>query len=68
MSDETTPFDPFDYIAPTLQQREAIDRFRHCAKSYRSVLEELPASRERSIALTHLEEALMWSNKAAVRG
>ncbi|KQR86834.1 Acb2/Tad1 domain-containing protein [Microbacterium sp. Leaf179] len=27
---------------------------------------QLPASRERSLALTAIEEALMWANKAAV--
>lgn len=31
-----------------------------------SIEEATPSSRERSIALTKLEEALMWANKAIV--
>ena len=32
------------------------------------IIKTLPPSRERSLALTHLQEALMWSNAAIAYG
>ena len=67
MAPSTAPFDPFDYHTPSPHQRETIETFRATAKSFRALLEQaLPPSRERSLAVTKLEEALMWANKAAV--
>lgn len=58
-------FDPFDYHAPNTEQLAKIDGYRDLAKIMRdSIVKTLPSSRERSLALTHLEEALMWSCKA----
>ena len=58
-------FDSFDYHAPDEVQLAMIDGYRDVAKIFRdSLMKTLPPSRERSLALTHIEEALMWSCKA----
>lgn len=59
-------FDSFDYHTPTPDQITAIEVFRQKAKDFREALDCLRPSREKSLALTNLEQALMWSNKAAV--
>lgn len=64
MSDEeTTRFEPH----PVLETSEvgAVNSIRmYCKDVETIVLDRVPKSRERSLALTKLEEVLMWSEKA----
>lgn len=50
---------------------EFIDRFVQLRSEARelaiTIVELTPASREQSLALTHLEEAVMWANAALAR-
>jgi hypothetical protein len=58
---------PFDYHAPTPEQTEAIIKVRKAMKALNDLLlEAVPSSRERSLAITKLEESSMWANKAIV--
>jgi hypothetical protein len=48
---------------------ERISFFRSQILDVASVIEQITGkSREQSLALTHLEEVLMWTNKAIVLG
>lgn len=61
--------DPFDYQKPTDEQTARIIVFRQGCKDLRDLmLANIPVSRERSVALTHLETVSMWGNKAIVFG
>lgn len=40
------------------------DIIRHKASSFDDILSELSDSREKSLAMTKLEECVMWANKA----
>lgn len=52
---------------PTAEQVERIEAIRTAARDLGAeVLERCPFSRERSLALTHLEETTMWAVKAVV--
>lgn len=59
----------FDYIQLTTPQVDAVNNLRIMFRQLESALEiELPApSREKALALTALEEASMWANKAVSR-
>lgn len=58
---------PFEYRAPTPEQVEAIQQVREAMKALNDLLlDVIPSSRERSLAITKLEEASMWANKAIV--
>lgn len=58
----------FMYHAPKEDQPARYDILRKSAKATATVILELcPASRERSIALTHLETAIMFGNAAIAR-
>ena len=58
----------FKYHAPTPEKREVHERLREVLKEAALEVEALtPTSREQSIAITHLEEALMWANAAVAR-
>lgn len=58
---------PFEYQSPTSEQTDAIIKYRDALKMvYNSIVEGLPECRERSLAITKLEEASMWINKAIV--
>lgn len=58
----------FDYHAPNAEQAK---RYTYLRAQFRAlayeILERTPKSREQSLALTHLEDAMMWSNAAIVR-
>lgn len=54
------PWPPLTYL-----QREYVDKLKDEAISTYRLVQELPASRERALALTHLETALMFAVKAA---
>ncbi len=58
----------FTYHAPKPGQAELYTQLREKAKELAHLIVELtPASREQSLALTHLEEATFWSNAAIAR-
>ena len=58
---------PFVYQKPTLEQVERIERVRHeCQVLYETLMTQVQPSRERSLAITKLEEVSMWANKAIV--
>lgn len=58
----------FKYHAPKPGQPEKYEAIREKAKEFAYLIEELaPNSRERSVALTKLEESMMWANAAIAR-
>lgn len=58
---------PFEYQAPTPAQVEQIRVVREAMKALHDlILDTIPSSRERSVAITKLEEVSMWANKAIV--
>jgi BarA-like signal transduction histidine kinase len=59
--------DLFEYHAPSSLQLIALQKLRaSCKAHYDLILATLPPSRERSLAITKLEETSMWENKACV--
>ena len=52
---------------PTDEQQMAIDAIRKHAKNLGMVIGALPETREKALALTKLEECVMWANACAVR-
>ena len=59
----------FDYHEPNEEQVQKIMDLRRRAKDYALMIEAYaPDSREKSLAITKLEEAVMWTNAAIVRG
>lgn len=58
----------FTYHAPKEGQPAIYQRLREKAKELAYLIDELvPASREKSLALTKLEEASFWSNAGIAR-
>lgn len=58
----------FTYHAPKDGQPERYTQIRAKAKELAELVVELaPSSRERSLALTKIEEAVMWANAAIAR-
>lgn len=57
---------PFEYQSPNEVQVEQIKATRLAFKALYDQLQSLPASREKSLAITKLEEASMWANKGIV--
>jgi hypothetical protein len=58
----------FTYHAPKAGQPELYTALRHQAKDLaRSILLASPPSRERAIAITNLEQSIMWANAAIAR-
>ena len=56
-----------EYQAPTEQSVEKIKKFRKACKEFDHAVESiLPASREKAITITRLEEVSMWGNKSIV--
>ena len=65
MVDEKVGVGRFGYVTYSKEQAEVGARIRHHAENICAIIEsELPSSRETSLALTKLEEAVMWANKA----
>ena len=53
----------FTYHKPVGDQQERYQRIRDKAKELAKVLtHDCPDSRERSVALTNLQQAVMWAN------
>lgn len=58
----------FTYHAPKPGQPQRYESLRHLAHTYaETILSYCPSSRERSLAITKLEEAVMWANAAIAR-
>lgn len=58
----------FTYHAPKEGQPEKYTALRNKAKEFAQMIEDLtPASREQALALTNLEQAVMWANAAIAR-
>lgn len=59
----------FRYHAPKPGQQEKYEQLRAKAKELAYLIDEVcPSGRERSVAMTELESALMWANAAIARG
>ena len=58
----------FTYHAPTHEQAELCEEIRNYARNFAYRINNYaPNSREKSLAMTKLEEAVMWANAAIVR-
>lgn len=58
----------FTYHVPIDGQREKYEKIRGDARAFAVLLlEYCPPSRERSVALTQLEDCVMWANAAIAR-
>ena len=58
----------FTYHAPKAGQPERYTALREKAKKFANLIDqECPESREKSLAFTKLEEAVMWANAAIAR-
>jgi hypothetical protein len=58
----------FTYHAPQGDQPERYTALRASARLFAmAIVSNTPASREQSVALTHLETAVMWANAAIAR-
>ena len=57
---------PFEYQAPTPEHVKQITMVREACKATHDALLSLPQCRERSLAITKLEEVSMWANKGIV--
>lgn len=58
----------FTYHAPTPEQVQRYNKLREAGKAFALlIVEETPASREQSLALTNLEQAVMFANAAIAR-
>ena len=58
----------FTYHTPKLGQPAMYEEIRELARNVAHRLNELcPESREKSLAITHLEEAVFWANASIAR-
>lgn len=58
----------FTYHKPFGTQREQYEFLRSAAKEFAAkIVHMTPSSREQSLAITHLEEAIFWANVAIAR-
>lgn len=58
----------FTYHAPEKEQIEKYNEIRSNGKDFAYVLHfNCPESREKSLAMTNLEQAIMWANAAIAR-
>ncbi len=56
------------YHAPKDDQPRRYEALREKAYEYAKLIDELcPKSREKSVALTHLETCMMWANSSIAR-
>lgn len=58
---------PFTSVELSAKAAQQIKRTNYSAEKLMSVLSSLPNSREKSLAMTKLEECVMWANKCAAR-
>jgi hypothetical protein len=58
----------FDYLKPSNEQIDIMDRLRKAARQYALILEhELPDGADKTHLLRKLREVAMWANIAATR-
>lgn len=58
----------FTYHPPTGDQPEKYNQLRKAALDFAKLIVELtPAGREQSLAITNLEQSVMWANAAIAR-
>jgi hypothetical protein len=58
----------FTYHAPKADQPARYEQIRNAARVLASLLNDVcPESREKSLAFTSLEEAIMWANASIAR-
>lgn len=58
----------FTYHCPTDEQAKKYTSIRSRARAFAELIDALcPDSREKSLAITKLEEAVMWANAAIAR-
>ncbi|WP_430735835.1 DUF7681 family protein [Gracilibacillus dipsosauri] len=58
----------FSYHAPTEEQVKKYNEIREKAKELAYLLENhCPNSREKSLAMTNLEQSVMWANASVAR-
>lgn len=58
----------FTYHRPAEGQPEKYEQLRTTAKAFAYLIDELvPAGREKSLAMTKLEEVVMWANAGIAR-
>ena len=58
----------FSYHAPHSDQTDRYEIIRAIARDFAShIIRHTPSSREQSLALTKLEEAVFWANAAIAR-
>jgi hypothetical protein len=58
----------FTYHTPAGDQPERYEQLRAAGLELGELIDELaPESREKSLAFTHLEEAVMWANASIAR-
>lgn len=66
MEDKATPKNPFGYFKPADEMLPLIQETREAYTAVHKFLLSLPASRERSVAITELETSAMWAIKGLV--
>ncbi|WP_145052554.1 hypothetical protein [Paenibacillus xylanexedens] len=58
----------FTHHAPTPEQIGKLSNIRAAARQFGHLINEMvPESREKALAITKLEEAVMWANAGIVR-
>jgi len=58
----------YTYVSPKPNQIPRYEEIRAAAKEFAELIaEKCPASRERSLAFTKLEEVIMWANASIAR-
>lgn len=57
----------FTYHAPTPKKQEVYALLREMGLEFAIAINRLPESREKSLALTKLEECVMWANASIAR-
>jgi hypothetical protein len=66
--DERDLANRFTYHAPKGDQATRYEYLRDCAHNLAGIInEKCPDSREKSLAITHLEDAVMWANASIAR-
>lgn len=58
----------FSYHKPSEEQIPKYEEIRAAARHFALLLDEMcPESREKALAMTHLEDSVMWANAAIAR-